>query len=95
MDQIRTTVEAIAPDLIELRRDLHAHPELSWAEERTTDVIASWMDKFDIAYRRWDGSGLVLERVKRLSAGARPVIAGCFSRVALLRPRCDVKSRMG
>lgn len=61
VDQISTTVEAIAPDLIELRRDLHAHPELSWAEERTTDVVASWMDKFDIPYRRWEGSGLVAQ----------------------------------
>lgn len=58
---ISTTIEAIAPDLIELRRDLHAHPELSWAEERTTDVVASWMDKFDIPYRRWEGSGLVAQ----------------------------------
>jgi len=30
-------------------------------EERTTDVVASWMDKLDIAYRRWDGSGLVAQ----------------------------------
>jgi amidohydrolase len=71
MDQIRTTVEAIAPDLIELRRDLHAHPELSWAEERTTDVISSWMDKFDIAYRRWEGSGLVAQ----LGPAGAPIIA--------------------
>ncbi|HUS21154.1 MAG TPA: amidohydrolase [Aeromicrobium sp.] len=61
MDQISTTIEAIAPDLIELRRDLHAHPELAWMEERTTDVVASWMDKLDVAYRRWDGSGLVAQ----------------------------------
>lgn len=71
MEQISTTVEAIAPDLIELRRDLHAHPELSWAEERTTDVVASWMDKFDIPYRRWEGSGLVAQ----LGPADAPVIA--------------------
>ena len=69
--QIRTTIEAIAPDLIELRRDLHAHPELSWTEERTTDVVASWMDKLDIAYRRLEGSGLVA----RLGPADAPVVA--------------------
>lgn len=69
--QIRSTIEAIAPDLIELRRDLHAHPELSWAEERTTDTVASWMDKFDIAYRRWEGSGLVA----RVGPADAPVVA--------------------
>jgi amidohydrolase len=26
-------------DLIELRRDLHAHPELSWSEERTSELV--------------------------------------------------------
>lgn len=59
--QISRTIEAIAPDLNELSRDLHANPELSWAEERTTDAVASWMDKYDIAYRRIDGAGLVAE----------------------------------
>jgi amidohydrolase len=59
--QISRVIESITPDLIELRHDLHAHPELSWAEERTTDVVASWLDKHDIAYRRMDGSGLIGE----------------------------------
>ncbi|MFL6089760.1 MAG: amidohydrolase [Aeromicrobium sp.] len=64
--QISRTIEAITPDLIELRRDLHAHPELSWSEERTTDVIASWLDKYDIEHRRLGagseiGTGLIGE----------------------------------
>jgi amidohydrolase len=59
--RIRQVIEAVAPDLIELRHDLHAHPELSWAEERTTDVVASWLDKHDVTYRRIDGSGLIGE----------------------------------
>ena len=33
-------VEAHSEQLIEVRRDLHAHPELSWAEERTSAVLA-------------------------------------------------------
>src|SRR5262245_11032736 len=69
--QISRTIEAITPDLTELCRDLHANPELSWAEERTTDVVASWMDKYDIAYRRIDGAGLVAE----LGPADAPVIA--------------------
>jgi amidohydrolase len=64
--QISRTIETITPDLIELRRDLHAHPEISWMEERTTDVVASWLDKYDIAYRRLAagstvGTGLIGE----------------------------------
>jgi amidohydrolase len=74
--QIRKTIEAIGPDLIELRHDLHAHPEISWAEERTTDAVASWMDKYDIEYRRMTveesgGTGVVAE----VGPEGAPVIA--------------------
>jgi amidohydrolase len=55
------TVDRVAPDLIEVRRDLHSMPELSWHEERTTDVVASWMDKIGLACQRFDGTGLMAE----------------------------------
>src|SRR4029079_11219238 len=32
-------VKSYADELVALRRDLHAHPELSWEETRTTGVI--------------------------------------------------------
>jgi amidohydrolase len=32
-------VKSYADELVALRRDIHAHPELSWQEERTTGVI--------------------------------------------------------
>ena len=34
-------VEKHDADLVELRRDLHAHPELSWSEQRTSEVVAA------------------------------------------------------
>ena len=58
---IKHSIEVVTPDLIELRRDLHASPELSWHEERTTDVVASWMDKLGIEHERLEGTGLVAE----------------------------------
>lgn len=60
-DAIARSIEVVTPDLIELRRDLHASPELSWHEERTTDVVASWMDKLGIPYERLDGTGVVAD----------------------------------
>ncbi|KAA1422388.1 amidohydrolase [Mumia zhuanghuii] len=54
-------VDALVPDLLEVRRDLHAHPELSWEEQRTTEVVARWLDKFGIAATRLDPTGLVAE----------------------------------
>ena len=58
---INDAIDVITPDLIELRRELHAFPELSWAEHRTTDIVAAWMEKSGIAYERFDGTGLMAE----------------------------------
>lgn len=57
-ESIARTVEVVTPDLIELRRGLHAFPELSWQEQHTTDVVASWMDKLGLDHRRFEGTGL-------------------------------------
>ena len=37
---IDDVVDKHTDDLVELRRDLHAHPELSWNEHRTTEQVA-------------------------------------------------------
>lgn len=55
------SIDVVTPDLIEVRRDLHAFPELSWNEERTTDVVAMWMDKSGIPYERFTGTGLMAD----------------------------------
>ena len=38
---IADVVDKYDTDLIDLRRDLHAHPELSWSELRTAEVAAT------------------------------------------------------
>ena len=57
VEAIARSIEVVTPDLIELRRDLHASPELSWHEERTTDVVAGWMDKLGLVHERFEGTG--------------------------------------
>lgn len=37
---VAAEIDRLTPELIEFRRDLHAHPELSWAENRTTAAVA-------------------------------------------------------
>ena len=54
-------VESLAPQLIEWRRDLHAHPETSNHEHRTTNFLAEVLADADIAVRRLDPTGLVAE----------------------------------
>ncbi|MGZ8744597.1 MAG: amidohydrolase [Nocardioides sp.] len=58
---VDSVVEKYADDLVELRRDLHAHPELSWAETRTTALVAERLEVAGIAVTRLDGTGLLAD----------------------------------
>lgn len=59
---VASLAAAVAPDMIELRRDLHRHPEVGWQEHRTTDTIAGLLRAFGLSPRvRKEGTGLVVE----------------------------------
>ena len=44
-----------------IRRDLHAHPELAWDEERTTNLVAKRLEEAGIALQLLPRSGLMAE----------------------------------
>lgn len=69
--RVQAEVDLLAPELIEFRRDLHAHPELSWAEERTSSVIAKRLDEAGLVPRPLPRNGLLVD----IGSGAGPVIA--------------------
>ncbi|GAA4347790.1 amidohydrolase [Angustibacter luteus] len=54
-------VADLATELVDVRRDLHAHPEPSWLEVRTCDVVATRLEKAGIAVQGLPRSGLVAE----------------------------------
>ncbi|WP_193605206.1 amidohydrolase [Nocardioides dongkuii] len=54
-------VDTHEAELVGLRRDLHAHPELSWAETRTTDVVARRLEEIGWRVTRLPRTGLVAE----------------------------------
>lgn len=54
-------VREIEPELLEFRRDLHARPELSWQEARTTERVATRLEAEGLRVRRLARSGLVAE----------------------------------
>jgi amidohydrolase len=58
---IRRTLAGLADELIELRRDLHAHPELAGNEVRTSTVVADRLIAAGIRVRLLAGSGLVAD----------------------------------
>ena len=58
---IDAAVRSAEPELIEFRRDLHAHPELSWQEARSTERVASRLEAAGLRVRRLPRSGLIAE----------------------------------
>ena len=60
--ELRVRPSTPVPDsLVELRRDLHAHPELAWQEQRTTAVVAERLEAAGIDIQLLAKSGLVAE----------------------------------
>ena len=64
-------VDALSEQLIDVRRDLHAHPELSWAEERTSAVLAKRLDEAGLTPVSLPRNGLVVD----IGSGDGPVVA--------------------
>lgn len=54
--------EQIGPELIELRRDLHRHPELSFQETRTASLVAEQLERLGLNVRTGvGGHGVVAD----------------------------------
>jgi amidohydrolase len=54
-------VDRLDEELRSIRRDLHAHPELAWQEERTTTVVAERLESAGVRVQRFPKSGLLAE----------------------------------
>jgi amidohydrolase len=58
---VETVVDKREEDLVDLRRDLHAHPELSWQERRTTDLVSHHLDEVGWRVTGTGDSGLIAD----------------------------------
>ncbi|MCK9792221.1 amidohydrolase [Isoptericola sp. 4D.3] len=54
-------VTALEPELVEIRRDVHAHPELGRQEVRTTALVADRLRAAGLEPRLLEGTGLVCD----------------------------------
>jgi amidohydrolase len=58
---LRAIVDRLRPELVAIRRDLHAHPELARTEERTTRVVADRLAAAGLHPRLLPGTGVVCD----------------------------------
>ncbi|MEP6816483.1 MAG: amidohydrolase [Marmoricola sp.] len=61
MRALDAALTVLDPELIDVRRDLHANPELSWTEERTTSLVGKRLADAGIRTRPLPSTGLVAE----------------------------------
>jgi amidohydrolase len=66
--RLGAAVDAILPRLIEIRRDIHAHPELAFQEVRTAGIVAAELARLGIPHRTQVGRTGVLGVIE----GGRP-----------------------
>ena len=58
---IADVVDKYDTDLIDLRRDLHAHPELSWSELRTAELVAARVEQAGWRITRYGRTGFAAD----------------------------------
>ncbi|ERN54139.1 M20 family metallopeptidase [Alkalihalophilus marmarensis] len=68
IDQLHKTLETYYPEMVELRRTLHQHPELSFEEEQTPAMIADYLEKLGVEVKRNVGGRGVVGYIR----GAKP-----------------------
>jgi amidohydrolase len=56
---VNSAVDDLEAELIDFRRDVHAHPELAWTESRTTERLAERLASAGVAVQELPKSGLV------------------------------------
>ncbi len=54
-------VKEIYEEIIELRRDIHAHPEVGMETVETANKICAKLDKYNIPYKRTNNNGVIAE----------------------------------
>lgn len=62
-EDIDALIEAVAPEMAELRHEFHRHPEIRFEEHWTADRIAAFLQLADIPFKRGyaKGTGIVAE----------------------------------
>ena len=57
----REALDELDPELVDVRRDLHAHPELSRLERRTSQLVADRLKLAGLQPQLLEGTGVVAD----------------------------------
>jgi amidohydrolase len=60
-DALDAHIEAVAPEIVRVRRHLHAHPELGWQEFETQRFLHDWLEARGVRARRCANTGLICD----------------------------------
>jgi len=60
-DDIKACAHTLAPEMIEIRRDLHRHPEVAFHEERTAGRVEDFLRRLNLEPRRAAGTGVICD----------------------------------
>ena len=50
-NSVQSHIDEVLHELIDIRHDIHAHPELGYAETRTSQVIQDFLRSHDISFK--------------------------------------------
>ena len=59
IDKIKQLAAGIHEDVVQMRRHLHAYPELSFEEHATSAYVKKQLDELDIPWKPVAGTGVV------------------------------------
>ncbi len=65
-------IEARSDELAQIRRDIHAHPETAFEEERTSDLVADYLTRHGIEFERGFATTGIVATI-RAGEGARRI----------------------
>ena len=64
-EQRRATIESYVAELTAIRRDIHKHPEMAYAENRTADIVAKNLESWGLEVDRGLGKTGVVGTLRR------------------------------
>ncbi len=71
IDQLKSDIDELVPDLVAMRRDLHEHPELAFQEVRTSGIVAQRLRALGLEVRTGVAKTGVVGLLKGGASGPR------------------------